>query len=83
MQPKQLHFIFHNSFKFQDVLLAGDFNADCDYVCKSCWNDISLWTDDRFTWLLGNSIDSTVSANTDCAYDRFQFVYFFQNKYSD
>ena len=57
---------------FQDALLAGDFNADCDYVCQSCWDDISLWTDDRFTWLLGNDVDSTVSGNTDCAYDRFQ-----------
>jgi len=52
-----------------ESILAGDFNADCNYVCKSCWDDINLWTDDRFKWLLGNEIDTTVSS-TDCAYDR-------------
>jgi len=53
----------------EDVIIAGDFNADCRYVCKSCWDKIKLWTDNRFKWLLGNDIDSTVSS-TDCAYDR-------------
>lgn len=53
----------------EDALLAGDFNADCNYVCSTCWGGIDLWTDDRFTWLLGNSLDTTVSS-TDCAYDR-------------
>jgi len=53
----------------ENSVLAGDFNADCNYVCGSCWSAIDLWTDDRFTWLLGNDVDTT-SSTTDCAYDR-------------
>jgi len=53
----------------KESLLAGDFNADCSYVCKSCWNKIDLRKDDRFTWLLGDAEDTTVS-DTDCSYDR-------------
>jgi len=52
-----------------DALIAGDYNADCSYVCKSCWNDIDLWNDSRFTWLIGHDADTTVSSN-DCSYDR-------------
>lgn len=53
----------------EDALLAGDFNADCSYVCSSCWNQIDLWNDSRFTWLIGHDADTTVSTK-DCAYDR-------------
>jgi len=53
----------------KESLLAGDFNADCSYVCKSCWDNIDLRKDPRFTWLLGDVEDTTVS-NSDCSYDR-------------
>jgi len=53
----------------EDALLAGDFNADCSYVCSSCWNKIDLWGDSRFTWLIDHDADTTVSTK-DCAYDR-------------
>jgi len=50
-------------------LFGGDFNADCSYVGPADWENIRLWTDNRFTWIIGNGVDTTVSA-TDCAYDR-------------
>jgi len=53
----------------EDALLAGDFNADCSYVCKNCWDNVDLWNDSRFTWLIGHTADTTVSSN-DCSYDR-------------
>ncbi|KAK2146996.1 hypothetical protein LSH36_574g00010 [Paralvinella palmiformis] len=52
-------------------LFGGDFNADCTYVGPGDWDSISLWTDTRFSWIIDNDADSTVSVTTDCAYDRF------------
>jgi len=60
-------------FGSDNAVLAGDLNADCSYVCRTCWKDIALWTDERFIWMINNSIDTTVSA-TDCAYDRIVIV---------
>ena len=57
-------------FLSQDVLMMGDFNADCSYVGSNDWSSIGLWTDNRFNWLIDNYADTTVSS-TDCAYDRF------------
>ncbi|CAH1271235.1 DNASE1 [Branchiostoma lanceolatum] len=48
-----------------DVMVLGDLNADCRYVTSGEWDQIRLWTDPRFTWLIGSD------ATTDCAYDRF------------
>ncbi|XP_070537348.1 deoxyribonuclease-1-like isoform X2 [Ptychodera flava] len=53
----------------QDVILLGDFNGGCTYVDQSDWSNVRLRTDDRFTWLIGDRIDTTV-ADTFCAYDR-------------
>ncbi len=53
----------------KDALILGDFNAECKYVKPGEWGVVSLWTDNRFNWLIGNEVDTTVSA-TDCAYDR-------------
>ncbi|XP_019635370.1 PREDICTED: deoxyribonuclease-1-like [Branchiostoma belcheri] len=54
----------------EDVIITGDFNAGCSYVTKSEWADIRLRHDPRFTWLLGDDVDTTV-AKSDCPYDRF------------
>jgi len=54
----------------QDALLLGDFNADCSYVSSTEWAGVALHNDDRFTWLIGDEVDTTV-ANSDCAYDRW------------
>lgn len=53
----------------QNVIIAGDFNADCSYVTGREWAGVRLRTDPRFEWLLGDDIDSTVG-NSNCAYDR-------------
>ncbi|CAH1271234.1 DNASE1 [Branchiostoma lanceolatum] len=53
-----------------DVMVLGDLNTDCRYVTSDEWDQIRLWTDPRFTWLIGSDADTTVSS-TDCAYDRF------------
>lgn len=53
-----------------DALILGDFNADCKYVKHNKWGSISLWTDNRFKWLIDNLADTTVKGSTDCAYDR-------------
>ncbi|KAJ8036635.1 Deoxyribonuclease-1-like 2 [Holothuria leucospilota] len=59
-----------SSLGVSDVLMLGDFNADCSYVGSNDWSSIALWTDQRFNWLIDNYADTTVST-TDCAYDRF------------
>nr|KAG5703786.1 hypothetical protein BaRGS_009584 [Batillaria attramentaria] len=57
----------------EDILIAGDFNADEGYVNQDDWAGIQLRTDRRFKWLIGDSTDTTVG-NTDRAYDRFVVV---------
>lgn len=52
-----------------NAIILGDFNADCSYVCKSCWDKVELRNDPRFYWLVGDNVDTT-SGNSDCAYDR-------------
>ncbi|XP_077993742.1 deoxyribonuclease-1-like isoform X2 [Glandiceps talaboti] len=58
-----------NRWNIQDAVILGDFNAGCDYVDDSDWQNIALRTDVRFTWLIDDRTDTTVS-NTFCAYDR-------------
>ncbi|XP_041458011.1 uncharacterized protein LOC121410172 isoform X2 [Lytechinus variegatus] len=57
-------------YEVENVIFAGDFNADCSYVAKKRWSDIRLKSDSRFCWLINNDVDTTVKG-TDCAYDRF------------
>lgn len=58
---------FHISF--QNIMLLGDFNAGCSYVSNSNWSNIRLRTDQSYTWLIPDSVDTTVT-NTNCPYDR-------------
>lgn len=53
----------------EDVMLMGDFNADCSYVSPSFWSSIRLRTSPAFQWLIPDSADTTVTS-THCAYDR-------------
>ncbi|XP_071826100.1 deoxyribonuclease-1-like [Apostichopus japonicus] len=59
-----------STFSNSDVIMMGDFNADCSYVSSSDWANIDLRHDSRFYWPLGDSVDTTVKS-THCAYDRF------------
>jgi len=54
----------------EDVLLMGDFNADCQYLKEYELEDNRLWTDDRLHWNIDNDADTTTGKNT-CAFDRF------------
>jgi len=56
-------------FKTDDVIIMGDLNADCSYVSNSKWETIPLKNDPNYHWLIGDDVDTTVSATT-CAYDR-------------
>lgn len=49
-----------------DVLIVGDFNADCNYVANP--ESLSLYTSAANDWLIPFEADTTVSS-TDCAYD--------------
>ena len=51
-------------------MIAGDFNADGSYICKSAWKNVEMRHDPRFKWLIADDVDTTVT-DTDCAYDRF------------
>ncbi len=53
-----------------DAIILGDFNADCSFLPARDKPFINLLNDDRFIWLLGDEVDTTVRASTDCAYDR-------------
>ncbi|CAG0904438.1 unnamed protein product [Darwinula stevensoni] len=58
------------NYGMQEFLLLGDFNADCDYVSGSDWDEIGLWTQPGYRWFVDNDADTTVNSNTDCAYSR-------------
>jgi len=57
-------------FKLTDGVMMGDFNAACSYFAKKYWKDNPLRQDQRFLWLIGDDINTTVG-KSDCAYDRF------------
>ncbi|KAM7386034.1 hypothetical protein PAMA_008920 [Pampus argenteus] len=52
-----------------DIVVLGDYNAGCNYVSGSDWQQIRLYTDKSFHWLITDEADTTVS-HTSCAYDR-------------
>uniref|UniRef100_UPI0037E7943D deoxyribonuclease-1 n=1 Tax=Semicossyphus pulcher TaxID=241346 RepID=UPI0037E7943D len=52
-----------------DIVLLGDFNTGCNYVSGSDWQQIRLFTDKSFHWLITDEADTTVT-HTNCPYDR-------------
>lgn len=54
----------------KNVIIMGDLNADCSYVCKSCWDKVELKQDPRFKWWIATGVDTTSHKNSDCTYDR-------------
>jgi len=54
-----------------NVIMMGDFNADCNYFRVSKYGKVPLYSDPSFTWMVPSDWDTTVSTKTDCAYDRF------------
>ncbi|XP_068003031.1 deoxyribonuclease-1-like [Melanerpes formicivorus] len=53
-----------------NIILLGDFNADCSYVTSAQWPSIRLRSLSDCVWLIPDSADTTVADTTDCAYDR-------------
>ncbi|XP_047222305.1 deoxyribonuclease-1-like 2 isoform X3 [Girardinichthys multiradiatus] len=53
-----------------NVMFLGDFHASCAYVTRSNKRDIRLYKDSNFSWLIGDGVDTTVTDETNCAYDR-------------
>ncbi|NXK02904.1 DNAS1 protein, partial [Herpetotheres cachinnans] len=60
-----------NKWATNNILLLGDFNADCSYVTSAEWPSIRLRSLDACEWLIPDSADTTVADTTDCAYDRW------------
>ncbi|XP_037832821.1 deoxyribonuclease gamma-like [Kryptolebias marmoratus] len=54
----------------QNVMLLGDFNADCSYLAKKNRKKVRLITDASLYWLIPENSDTTVRASTSCVYDR-------------
>lgn len=54
----------------QDVILLGDFNADCVSLTKKRLDKLALRTQAGFLWAVPDGEDTTVRASTHCTYDR-------------
>ena len=52
-----------------DGMILGDLNADCSYLSMRRYLELDLVTSGQFTWLIGNTVDTTTKASV-CAYDR-------------
>ena len=52
----------------EDLVLLGDFNADCSYASEYDLSNSELGGG-NYTWIVGNDADTTV-AQSSCAYDR-------------
>lgn len=55
----------------ENIMLLGDFHADCGYVTKINRQDNRLFSSLDLFWLIKDDADTTVTDMTDCAYDRF------------
>lgn len=53
-----------------EVILLGDFNADCTSLSRKRLGELVLRTQPGFHWAIGDGEDTTVRASTHCAYDR-------------
>ncbi|XP_029974867.1 deoxyribonuclease-1-like 1 isoform X2 [Salarias fasciatus] len=54
----------------KNVMFLGDFHAACAYVTRTTRKSIRLYKNSNFSWLIGDKVDTTVSEDTNCAYDR-------------
>jgi len=56
-------------FGTEDVMVIGDYNGDCQYVRKSEWPNVKLYTNPIFQWFIPTGTD-TASMNSECTFDR-------------
>uniref|UniRef100_A0A672YXH5 Deoxyribonuclease n=1 Tax=Sphaeramia orbicularis TaxID=375764 RepID=A0A672YXH5_9TELE len=62
--------VMKRKWRTENVMLLGDFNADCSYLAKKNRGKVRLITDQNLYWLISDDIDTTVRSSTSCAYDR-------------
>ncbi|XP_071314880.1 deoxyribonuclease-1-like isoform X2 [Trachinotus anak] len=53
-----------------NVMFLGDFHAACAYMTRADKKNIRLFTNTKFSWLIRDKVDTTVTDDTNCAYDR-------------
>ncbi|XP_033745367.1 deoxyribonuclease-1-like 2 [Pecten maximus] len=59
-----------DEFNNANMIIMGDFNADCSYAKDYELEPLAFYSDSTFDWLTPWNADTTTSENTDCAYDR-------------
>uniref|UniRef100_A0A3Q1H8M5 Deoxyribonuclease n=1 Tax=Acanthochromis polyacanthus TaxID=80966 RepID=A0A3Q1H8M5_9TELE len=57
-------------WRTENVMLLGDFNADCGYLAKKNRKYVRLLTESNLFWLIPDDVDTTVRSTTFCSYDR-------------
>lgn len=62
--------VVKRKWRTENVMLLGDFNADCSYLAKKNRGKVRLITDENLFWLISDDTDTTVRSSTSCAYDR-------------
>ncbi|XP_052026039.1 deoxyribonuclease-1-like 1 isoform X2 [Apodemus sylvaticus] len=73
---KELNALYHvfldvsQRWQNENVILLGDFNADCASLSKKRLNSLLLRTNAGFHWVIPDGEDTTVRASTNCTYDR-------------
>ncbi|XP_029994351.1 deoxyribonuclease gamma-like isoform X2 [Sphaeramia orbicularis] len=53
-----------------NVMFLGDFHAGCTYMTRADKKKIRLFRNTSFSWLIGDKVDTTVTDDTTCPYDR-------------
>ena len=53
----------------ENIILLGDFNADCSYASTYELNQLSL-RQPQYLWVVPDTADTAYSSNSHCAYDR-------------
>ncbi|XP_056279726.1 deoxyribonuclease-1-like isoform X2 [Pseudoliparis swirei] len=53
-----------------NVMFLGDFHASCAYVTRADKKNIRLFGKTSFFWLIRDKVDTTISPDTNCAFDR-------------
>ncbi|KAM9326571.1 uncharacterized protein PAF06_002792 [Gastrophryne carolinensis] len=54
----------------KDIVIMGDFNADCSYLSNKKKRDLRLYNDPDFYWAVADYMDTTVKQTTNCSYDK-------------
>ncbi|XP_061187485.1 deoxyribonuclease-1-like [Saccostrea echinata] len=64
-----VYYDVYNHWRTPNIMVMGDFNADCSYASEEELSSKAFYTDPLFQWLIDWDVDTTTST-TDCAYDR-------------